>query len=145
MDYEYALWLHEMIVLNKDFISILCFHDTHVETIEMVQPVNILKFYVSHASIVDISHTVFLGTKGSCLGKGVLVFENWNELSVYSYNEFGEEPIALEETKFESIRDIATFDEYNDCVKIGGFGIETGHWVEWVVKGSNYYGIFNES
>lgn len=133
-----------MIHISQDTITCLCFHDSHVRKMELISKEKILKIFIGYADIVDQNNSFFKGRTSLELGEGILVFKKWTLLQVKRIDENGKNFEILKESAYEQIEEILKFEEGSDYVKIAGFGVKTGYWVEWIIFGSKYYGEFEE-
>jgi hypothetical protein len=133
-----------MILVKQEIVDCLSFCDTPVKKMFLIPEKKILKIEVTYAFIKDRGNSFFKNRTQSWLGEGVLIFKDWDSLDVLLYDQNGENPVTLEKSSYEQLEDILIFEKYNKNIKICGFGIKTGHWVEWNITDSKYYGEFEE-
>lgn len=132
-----------MIFVQQNLIKSLCFSDTPVLKMEFSLETKSLKIFVRGSVVKQRSEILQQNNNNPWLGKGVLFFKNWNCIKVNRYvNEklHGE----LDESLFEPLENILSFEEDSDCVKIAGLGYESNYWEEWTIVGSQYHGEFEE-
>lgn len=109
------------ISLKKEDMKHLSFPNFQVEKIEFHPKEKKLKVFVDGA---------WLDTNGRHqLGKGVLFFENWDDLSVDTFDSTGKRF----ESSIEYLEDLCEFKIDDSSVVLKGFGKELGHWVKWKI------------
>lgn len=109
------------ISLKKENMKHLSFLDFQVEKIEFHPKKKKLKVFVDGA---------WLDTNGGHqLGKGVLFFENWDDLSVDNFDSTG----TRFEPPIEYLEDLCELEIDDSSVVLRGFGKELGHWVKWKI------------
>lgn len=131
------------ITIGEELIKSLSFDDTPILKTEFYPEQKLLKLYLKGSIVRDNTDSLFMNRKSTWLGEGVLVFKDWGSLNIRRYiskNEF----VLINHSEIEPLEDILKFEESENIVRIGGLGMETAHWEEWIIEGSTYFGEFEE-
>lgn len=112
----------------------LSFPDFDVQKIDFSQKDKILKIYVEGA---------WLDFEGvGELGKGVLFFTDWKNLSFRTFESEKWTDIDIE--NFEPLRDICEIIFSNSSVKLSGYTKYSGLWTEWDIQEVNMHAEFEK-
>lgn len=79
---------------------------------------------------------------GSLLGKGVLYFNDWENLSINRFDPHTEKWSHLNELAIEPLRDLCEIKIVDSIICLYGFGKQTGHWMEWKYQKSRMHAEF---
>lgn len=132
-----------LLKIPQHLIHSLIFDDTPVVKMEFEPEQKFLKLYLKGAVIHDDTDSLFMNRRHEWLGEGILVFTDWGSLVVHRYVS-KEEFVLVNQSEVEQLEDILKFEEEDNVVKIGGLGIKTAHWEEWIIRDSKYFGEFEE-
>ncbi len=124
-----------MKILDENMMKNLSFPDFDVEKIEFSPKEKKLKIFVEGAWL-DING-------GFELGKGVLCFSNWEDLSISRFDPCAEKWSNISEVKVEPLKDLCEvrFDDSTICLY--GFGKQIGHWMEWKIQKAKMHAEFD--
>lgn len=133
-----------MVHVSQNLICSLGFHDSPIQKIELNDRDKSLKIYLAYADIVDRNNSLFAKRTNLLLGKGFLLFQDWNKLLIRRDDFAIDKHEILTGNNYEQFEEILKFEQGEDYVKIGGFGNQTKNWTQWTIVGSQYYGEFDE-
>lgn len=123
-----------MTKLNKEMMKNLSFPDFQVEKMEFSQKNKSLKIFVDGAWL-DME-------KGQELGKGVLFFDDWENLSIHAFNPTSEKWITIDIEEFEPLKDICEAKFNESTVQLFGFSKYLGLWIEWKIENAKMHAEF---
>jgi hypothetical protein len=125
-----------MKILDENIMKDLSFPDFEIEKFEFSPERKILKIFIEGAWLnID---------RGSLLGKGVLCFNDWTNLSISRFDPCTEIWSNVNElTIVEPLKDLCEIKFANSTVYLCGFGKQSGHWVEWKLQGPQMHAEFD--
>lgn len=123
-----------MKIIDKNMMQNLSFPDFEVENTELYVEKKMLKIFVSGAWL-----NLDLGLK---LGKGILVFSEWDSILINQFNSKTEQWSSIKPIQSESLKDLCEFIFSDSTVLLCGFGKKTGEWMEWKILGGTMYAEF---
>ena len=124
-----------MKILDEKKMQNLSFPDFDVEKIEFVPEEKKLKICVEGAWL-DID-------EGSQLGRGILYFSDWENLSISRFDPQAEKWSYLNEPAIEPLRDLCEVKFTDSTIFLCGFGKQTGHWMEWKIRKAKMHAEFD--
>jgi hypothetical protein len=69
--------------------------------------------------------------EGSQLGRGILFFNDWENLSISRFDLHTEKWSHPNESEIESLKDLCEVKFTGSTICLYGFGKQTGQWMEW--------------
>ena len=123
-----------MKILDEKTMKNLSFPDFDVEKIEFSPEGNELKIFVEGACL-DING-------GSLLGKGILYFKDWENLSMSWFDPNTEKWLDVNEAAIEPLKDLCEVKFVDSTIYLYGFGKQFGYWMEWKIQKTKMHAEF---
>ena len=124
-----------MKILDEKKMKNLSFPDFDVEKFEFSPQKKELKIFIEGAWL-DMDG-------GSQLGKGILYFNDWENLSISRFDPNIEKWSDLNESSVEPLKDICEMKFNDSTISLYGFGKKTGHWMGWEIRKAKMHAEFN--
>lgn len=124
-----------MKILDEKIMQNLSFPDFGIEKIEFAPKGKKIKIFVEGAWL-DLDG-------GSQLGRGVLYFDDWENLSISRFDLHTEKWSHLNESAIEPLKDLCEVKFADSTICLYGFGKETGHWMEWKIQKAKMHAEFD--
>ena len=124
-----------MRILDKNMMKKLSFPDFDVEKMEFLPQKKMLKIFIDGAWL-DIE-------EGMQLGKGVLFFSDWENLSIRRFDSTIEKWFTVEELRIECLEDLCEVKFSDSTVSLCGFGKKNGQWMEWKIVNTKMHAEFD--
>jgi len=122
--------------LDEDAMESLSFPDFDIEKVEFSHEKKILKIFIDGAWL-NING-------GSLLGKGVLCFKDWANLSISRFDPYTKNWSNMNElTIVEPLKDLCEIKFANSTVYLCGFGRQSSHWMEWKLQHPQMHAEFD--
>ena len=102
--------------------------DFDVETFEFLPKEKKLKIVIEGAWLEEDQ-----------LGRGVLYFNDWANLSIRKYDSDADRWSDLNGSGIESLKDFCEVVFADATICISGFGTKTGQWVEWKIQNAKMH------
>ena len=80
--------------------------------------------------------------EGSQLGRGVLYFNDWENLSVSRFDPHTEHWLDVSVTAVEPLKDLCEVKFVDSIICLYGFGERSGHWTEWKFQKAKIHAEF---
>ncbi len=123
-----------MQIFDADVLKEISFPDVRVEKMEFLPNEKMLKVSINRASL-DIG-------EGTLLGKGVLFFYNWENISIRKYDTPTKEWSDLDPYRAETLVDLCETTFFDSNVSLCGFSKESGQWLEWKIINTQMHAEF---
>ena len=124
-----------MKILDEKIMKNLSFPDFDIEKIELSFKEKQITIFVDGAWL-DIDG-------GSQLGKGVLYFNDWENLSISRFNPHTEKWSDANESAIEPLKDLCEVKFVGSTICLYGFGAQIGHWMEWRIQKAKMHAEFD--
>lgn len=124
-----------MKILDEKAMQNLSFPDFDVEKIEFVPKEKKVKIFVEGAWL-DIDG-------GFQLGRGILYFSDWENLSISRFDPHTEKWTYLNELAAEPLKDLCEVKFADPTICLYGFGKQTGYWMEWKIQKAKMHAEFD--
>ena len=122
--------------LDENMMKNLSFPDFNVEKIEFFPEQKSLKIFVEGAWLdIDGGHP---------LGKGVLCFNEWEQLSISRFNPDTEKWSKTSALITEQLNNICEMKFSASTIYLYGFGQQIGHWMEWKILKAKAHAEFSD-
>ena len=113
----------------------LSFPDFEVEKMEFSAQQKKLKILVSGAWLNRGG--------GEALGKGILYFNEWTDISINKFDSQFEQWVRVENVISDGVlKDLCETEFYTNIIYLRGFSTTDGCWLEWKIMGSKSHAEF---
>ncbi|MDP1835601.1 MAG: hypothetical protein Q8K75_06680 [Chlamydiales bacterium] len=113
----------------------LSFPDMKISEMQLLPTNNVLKVVVE-GGWLDVNG-------GERLGKGTLLFSDWNSMTVNRFDPITELWSQNSKHDLEYLKDICEFKFCDSVVSLCGFGQNSGCWLEWKISDANMQADFD--
>lgn len=126
----------KMKIIDSQMMRYLSFPDYDIEKIEFIPESKKLKIFIEGAWL-DISG-------GQKLGKGILFFNDWDEIEIKVFDHENKRWLDLDQSSINQLKDICEIKFLDNSLYLYGFDKKSHLWMECKIVGSKMHSEFSE-
>lgn len=126
-----------MQIRNKEDLVNFCFSDFNVESMNIDRMTGTIVMNLEGA-IAKIDDKLIK------LSKGYLKVERYDSIEISSYDAPSDNQELLSEGNYEVLKQLCEIEIKKNVLTIKGYAVNTFHWIEFEIKGGEFYGEFEQ-